>query len=222
MIVAVAGGKGGVGTSTLALSLARELEAVAVDADLAVPDLPRGTGPDLHAVLAGRVDPTAAVDEGGPMPMLSCGRTLAGARAADVTALPAVLDRLERAYGRVVVDCPAGLARHVGTVLESVDRAVLVTTPAAAALVDALRVRTAARALETPIAAAVLNRVSADTDDAILTRLDREIGAPVTQVTDRPTVGRTLEAGRPLRDVAPESPALEAVAGLAGSLLARR
>jgi len=106
MIVAVSGGKGGVGKSTIALNLGRELDAVVVDGDLTTADLPRGHGPNLHDVLAGRADPLEAIDRRDAVRVLPCGRTLAGARAADLTAFARVIDRIERAFGRVLVDCP--------------------------------------------------------------------------------------------------------------------
>ncbi len=139
MIVAVSGGKGGVGKSTVSLNLGRELGAIVVDADLATADLPRGSGPDLHDVLAGRADPLEAVEPIGSVRFLPCGRTLAGARASNLARLPRVVDRLERECGRVVVDCPAGLARDVGVQLECAHVSVLVTAPTESALVDAVR-----------------------------------------------------------------------------------
>ncbi|MFC4541097.1 MinD/ParA family protein [Halosolutus amylolyticus] len=210
MIVAVTGGKGGVGKSTVSLNLGRELDAVVVDADLATADLPRGNGPDLHDVLAGRANPLAAVERIGPVRFLPCGRTLAGARAADLTELTRVVDRLERECGRVVVDCPAGLARDVGIQLESAHVAVLVTTPTEPALVDALRVREVALDLDTPIASVVLNRASSGENESLAARVERELGATTAVIEERPAVDEAMAQWRPVRDVHPDCAAIEA------------
>lgn len=218
MIVAVTGGKGGVGKSTVALNLGSELDGVVVDLDVTTPDLPRGVGPTLHDVLAGQATPSAAVDERGPVALLPCGRTLAGARAADLGALAAVADRLERTHGRVVLDCPAGLSRLVGTAVAQADRAVVVTTPDESAVVDALRTRDVVRTLETPIDAGVLNRTTVDSDGAVATRLDRALGAPITTIADRPAIAAAFRRGRPVAEVEPSNPALESFAAIGQAL----
>ncbi|TYT63218.1 MinD/ParA family ATP-binding protein [Natrialba swarupiae] len=209
MIVAVAGGKGGVGKSTVALNLARELEGVAVDADLSTADLPQGDGPGLHEVLAGRVDPIDAVEPVGSTRVLSCGRTLAGARAADVSELIPAVRRLERESDHVVVDCPAGLARDVGTVLHCADLTVLVTTPDRSALTDAFRTRELALDLETPVAAVVLNRSSAESE-RITDRVEATFQAPVTVLAERSSIEDARRVGKPVRDVRPKATVLEA------------
>jgi septum site-determining protein MinD len=194
VIVAVHAGKGGVGASTVAYNLGGALDAVVVDADLGMADLPIGRGPDLHDVLAGRATPVEAVREGGPVALLPCGRTLAGARAADGRRLPDALGAVAREYGRVVVDCPAGLAADAGLSLVAADAAVLVTTPETVALVDAVRSRALARELEAGLAAAALNRTG---PGAPVERVQRLLGAPVVAVPECPAVGRTFATGRP-------------------------
>lgn len=212
MILAVTGGKGGVGKSTVALNLAAELDAVLVDADLGMADLPRGRGPDLHDVLAGRATVLEAVTEVGPVTLVPCGRSLAGARAVDPTTLADTLERLARQVGPVVVDCPAGLSSDVGLPLVAASACLLVTRPAEPALTAALRVRALARALDAPLTRVALTvppDVSVDTD-AVATTL----GAPVTPIPHSPAVARAQSRGRPVSTVAPADPAARQFAAL--------
>ncbi|WP_135821608.1 MinD/ParA family ATP-binding protein [Halostella litorea] len=212
MILAVAGGKGGVGKSTVALNLGAELDAVVVDADLGMADLPESTGPDLHDVLAGRADPVEAVREGGAVDLLPCGRTLAGARAADPTELVDAVDAVAAAYGTVVVDCPAGMTADAGLPLFAADRSVLVARPDAFAVADLVRTRELARELAAGVARVALNRAgpSPPTDDVA-----RALGAPVTAIPDAAVVERAQRAGTPVGEVAPGCTAAERFRALA-------
>lgn len=219
MIVAVAGGKGGVGKSTTALNLGRELDAVVVDADVSIPDLPSGSGINLHDVLAGRADPAEAIDDDGPVAIVPSGRTLAGACASTLDRVGPALERLERRRGRVVVDCPAGLARDVGVSLRSVDLAVLVTAPEKAAVVDAARTAELAAALRTPVGSVVLNEADPARHGELADRIGRLFDADVTLVERSSAVADAQARWLPVRDHAPDAPAVEAYNRLAARLL---
>ena len=212
MILAVTGGKGGVGKSTVALNLAHALDAVVVDADLGMADLPERRGPDLHDVLVGRADPVEAVDESGPVDLLPCGRSLAGARAADPTALVDAVEAVERQHGRVVVDCPAGMAADAGLPLYVADRCLLVASPEAFALPDAVRCRALCRVLDAPVERVVLNRAG---DAPPTDRVREALGVPVTTVPDARIVDRSQRSGHPVATVAPRSRAAAAFRDLA-------
>jgi len=215
MILAVTGGKGGVGKSTLAVELGAALDATVVDADLGMADLPTGPGPDLHDVLAGRADPIEAVREAGPVRLLPCGRSLAGARAADVTELEGTLRAVETAHGDVVVDCPAGMRADAGVPLAVADACVVVASPDAYALADAVRSRALARELDAGLVAVVINRAVDDPPEAAF---EDVLGAPAVTVPADPRVGRTVESFRPVIRSAPSTRAARAVATVADAV----
>ncbi|WP_251342183.1 chromosome partitioning protein ParA [Haloplanus halophilus] len=216
MIVAVAGGKGGVGKTTTAYNLGAALDAAVVDADLGMADLPRDGGPDLHDVLAGRAAASEAV-RGGAVSLLPCGRSLAGARAADVGDLAEVLRTVERETGGVVVDCPAGLRADVGVPLAVADACVLVASPRRFALADVVRTRELARELDAGAVGVVLNRTTG-ADDPPEDALRRVLGAPVSTVPADPRVGRSVDEERPVVSAAPESAAADAFRSLGGAV----
>jgi septum site-determining protein MinD len=216
VILAVTGGKGGVGKSTMSVELGAALDATVVDADLGMADLPTGPGPDLHDVLAGRATAIEAVrDACGPVQLLPCGRSLAGARAADVTALDEVLRDVEAAYGDVVVDCPAGLKADTGVPLAVADACVVIASPRRYALADAIRSRELARELDAGLVAVVLNRV---VDDAPAETFEETLGAPAVTVPADPRVGRTLSSLRPVVQTAPSTRAAAAVTTIADAV----
>ena len=207
MILAVAGGKGGVGKTTLSYNVAAALDAVVVDADLGMADLPAGRGPDLHDVLAGRASAVETL-RSGPVDVVPCGRTLAGARAADLTRLAAAVEAVERERGTVVIDCPAGRRADAGVPLAVADACLVVVSPRAFALADAVRTRELARELDAGLAACAINRtVDEPPADAVADAL----GAPAVVVPADPRVGRSVIEERPVVTAAPHSTAADAI-----------
>jgi septum site-determining protein MinD len=166
-MLAMAGGKGGVGTTTCALALGAALgragrEALVVEADYGMPDLARVAG---VGSTDGDGDGEASTSPRERVPLAARARSVPGRPGLSV--LPAgeravaarpPLDGLDRWDGPVVIDCPSGAGRDAAAPLRAADAAMLVATPTRGALAGAATTARMARALGTRPVGALLTR----------------------------------------------------------------
>ena len=180
-MLAIAGGKGGVGKTTTALGLAAALpdRPLVVDADRDMPDLhalaglPADTdGPSLCPEYDCHVLPVPG-DDAPP-----ADRQLARLRARDTDA-------------HTLVDTPAGAGVDATIPLRAADGVVLVSTACAAALRDAAKTASMARAVGTPVVGAVLTRTLVRPPN-VTDLLGCPLLATVPEVTGRPLDDRRV------------------------------
>jgi flagellar biosynthesis protein FlhG len=150
-LVAIGSGKGGVGKTWLAASLAHALarrgrRVLLFDGDLGLANvdvqLGLDPGPDLAGVLSGRCTLAQAVRRFEPGGFdLIAGRSgsgqLALLSARALAPLLAELRRLAPSYDHVLLDLPAGIDAVVQRLLAAADAALVVTTDEPTAITDA-------------------------------------------------------------------------------------
>jgi septum site-determining protein MinD len=169
-MLAIAGGKGGVGKTTTALGLSAALETpvVAADADPDMPDLHALAGVDREPTLAALDDRrvAAAVQ---PHPDESDVSLLPAPRfeQADPGAVDRSLARLAAGRRPAVVDCPAGAGPDAAAPLRAADATLLVTTLCAPALRDAAKTAAMARALDAPPCGVALTRTRSSPGEVV-------------------------------------------------------
>lgn len=181
-MLAIAGGKGGVGKTTTALCLAdayarQRRRPLVVDADRGMPNchLYAGTPGDRGvADLAAGATVDALVEPATAPPGVD---VLAGGDIAPDAYLDALpTDR------PVIVDTAAGAGADVGAALAAADAVVVITTANRDAVRNGLKSAALARALGTPVAACVVVATAGET-----TAIERIIEAPTIPVPASPT-----------------------------------
>lgn len=241
--IAVASGKGGVGKTSIAASLAiamacRRRETWLVDADLGMGNVdvacgftPRWT---LGDVMVGRCrleEAFAIVEPGLPLRALAAGSGVAG-----LASMPAggrdrllrLLAEAESAADELIVDCGAGVGATTLGFAAAAHEVLLVATPEPASMVDAYgllkclvarrpaaRVSLVVNQAEGPEEAAAVHR---RLDGVARGHLGRSL--PLLGVVPRDeSVRRAARMRRPLLLADPASPAARAVAAIADRLL---
>lgn len=239
-------GKGGVGTSNLALNLAIALgeygqRVALVDADLGLAniDLLCGLAPasDLGDVLAGTCSLADAIVTGpGGVRVLAGAhgmRTLTEVLDEGPARLVAELAALEAEADFLLVDAGTGLGPSVATLAAAADQVVLVTTPEPTSVADAHaaigRLRRLALA-GPPTLRAVVNQAGSPAEALdVLARLAASsrqfLGAvvsPLGFVRHDPHVALAVRARRPFVTEYPNAPASRGVRRLARALIEER
>lgn len=237
-------GKGGVGTSNLALNLAIALgeygqRVVLVDADLGLAniDLLCGLAPvlDLGDVLAGG-RPLAEAIVAGPgeiriVPGAHGMRTLVEALADGPRRLVAELQALEAGADFLLVDAGSGLGANIVTLAAAADQAVVVTTPEPTSVADAhAALGRLHRPAGGPALRAVVNQAASAGEGAeVLARLvasSRQflgiVVTPLGSIRGDPRVGLAVRRRRPFVVEFPGSIAARGVRRLARTLIAER
>ncbi|MFB6094274.1 MAG: P-loop NTPase [Halanaeroarchaeum sp.] len=184
-MLAIAGGKGGVGKTTTALGVGvalagRRRDPVLVDADTDAPNL-HLLADVADAGVTALADGADVADAATPSPRYE-GVCVVGSR----PGAP-----IERALRRlvtdrpVVVDAPAGAAPDAVLPLRVAEAAILVTTPDPAAVADARKTASIARSLDTDVVAWMVAR-SDRVPDAVARVAGSTPVVPVPERTDPP------------------------------------
>jgi flagellar biosynthesis protein FlhG len=237
-------GKGGVGTSNLALNLAIALgqageRVVLVDADLGLAniDLLCGLSPahDLGDVLSGSCTLESALIEGPDgvriLPGAHGMRTLVETLGDGPARLTEELSDLEGDCDFLIVDAGSGLGSGIATLAAAADELVIVTTPEPTSVADAhAAIHRFRRLPGPPRLRALVNQASSSAEAVdVLTRLSATsrqfLGTVVTglgHVRADPHVRQAVRARRPFVLAYPGSPASREVRRLARSLVGER
>jgi len=236
--IAVTGGKGGVGKSTIALNLAiayalRGADTLMVDADLGMADLNLllGVAPErsMLDILQGTPVEEALVAAHGIhlLPALNGSYALdnlsADARSMAFAAIESLGDR----FDTLIIDVAAGVGENQTAFAGAVADTVVVATPEPLSMADAyacLKVLATRQGLRH--AYVVPNRVRSQAEaDELVGRLsslvERFLGLSLTQlpaIPADPTVREAAELGVPMLIHSPDAPASRAIRALSRSL----
>ena len=224
-VIAVTGGKGGVGKSTttvnLGVSLRMDGHSVAlIDADVEMPNLVELLGIEptvtIHDVLSGTAETEQALIEiGEGFAAIPGDPSISGYASIEPAQLETVVGTLEEAYDFVLLDTGAGLSYDDIMPLGLADEIVLVSSPDAAAIENAKRTQAFVERLNRPIRGVVITKADGSVDGSIAEEFDTEL---LAVVPDDQAVRLSTAAGKPLEVYSPNSPAAQAYRQLEANL----
>lgn len=224
-VIAITGGKGGVGKSTTTINLGVSLRmdgysVVLVDADVEMPNLMEMLGlqadKTIHDVLSGFATTNEALVElGDGFGALPGDPALSGYGTIEPERLHNVVDTLAEAFDCILLDTGAGLSYDDLFPIALADEIILVSSPDPAAVENAKRTQAFVEKLNRPIGGVVITKADGSVDGSIADEFDADL---LAVVPDDQAVRLSTAAGKPLEVYAPNSPAAQAYRQLEANL----
>jgi len=231
--IAVIGGKGGIGKTTLTSNLAYALtnlgeEVIAIDANMTTPNLGLHFGiplskKTLHDVLKGKTKLNRVIH---PHPygfkFIPSSISTDALKGVDAAKLENVTFNLTGRADYILLDCAAGLGREATSAIAAADEILVVTNPDMPSIADALKTADLARRMDKDVIGVVVNRHKGKRHEMNIGDIKELMELPViAQIPEDVTVGESIAARQPIIDYAPESPAAVEIYRLAHKLVGR-
>lgn len=224
-VIAVTGGKGGVGKSTTTVNLGVSLRmdgytVALVDADVEMPNLVELLGIEaeqtIHDVLSGEAETEDALVEIAPhFAAIPGDSDLAGYGSIEPERLQHAVHTLADSYQYVLLDTGAGLSYDDLIPIGLADEIILVTSPDPAAVENAKRTQSFVGRLNREISGLVVTKADGSVDGSIADEFDTSL---LAMIPEEDTVRKSTASGQPLELVAPDSAAAAAYRQLEANL----